>query len=42
MATRGTMYINLRYFLGGQPENFSFMQFSKNIDGFGQNNSHGY
>ena len=46
MATRvegaTCMYITLWYHFRGHPKNVSFMQFSKNIDGFRQKDSQGF
>ena len=38
----GTMYISLWENSRGHPDNVSFMQFSTNIDGFEQKDSHGF
>ena len=34
LSLEGAMYITLWQNFGGHPKNFSFMQFSQNIDGF--------
>ena len=34
------MYITLREIFGGHPKNVSLLQFSQDIDGFRQNDSH--
>ena len=45
MATRGSymLYVHnyMVKFIRGHPKNFSFMQFSQNMDGFRQNDSQG-
>ena len=38
----GGMYINLWTNFQGHPENVIFLQFSQNMDGFRQNDSHGF
>ena len=42
MATRGSYVHNSMVKFSGHPENVSFMQFYQNIDGFRQNDSHGF
>ena len=42
MATRGAMYITLWLIFFGYPENAIFIQFTQNIDGFRQNDSHSF
>ena len=45
MATRGSCVHKVKPMLNilwGHPQNFSFMQFSQNMDGFRQNNSQGF
>ena len=42
MATRGAMYISLWENSWGHPDNVSFMQFSRKIDGFEQKDSQGF
>ena len=39
MATRGSYVHNSMVEFSGHPKNVRFMQFSLNIDGFGQNDS---
>ena len=42
MATRGSYVHNDIVKIWGHPENVSFMQLSRNIDGFRQNDSQGF